>query len=292
MKGKMKWILAAAGLGIVLVFSMLAPLAADVWTDRNTMGQLSYEKVVYETYEIAYYTSFSDKLDAIAGSLSDGASPYTVRLTEGQEALEDEALLQIANEELSTLYQNGLLPQEFELEKWTGREFMELYVLPQSEEDVPLQDICFWNLTAETADGTWLTFCMDSSFYKIYWIAFCLSGDEALQQVAAWETKTEQSEGEALAKGWCSYWGLEDAEIINAEDESASLGAIGNGASVIVDKNLAWQYDAVSVVDADLAWQYDVTSENGHKIGVVYRKNGDFVFLTGMREMMIQFGYN
>jgi hypothetical protein len=291
MKGKMKWILAATGLGILLVFSMLAPLAADAWTDRNTMGQLSYEKVAYETYEIAYYTGFSDKLDAIAASLSDGASPYTVRLTEGQEALADEALLQIANEELSTLYQNGLLPQEFELEKWTGREFMELYVLPQSEEDVPLQDVCFWNLTAETADNVWLNFCMDSSFYKIYVIAFCLSGDEALQQVASWETETEQSEGEALARGWCSYWGMEDAEIVKVED-SATWSMGGNDASVIVDKYQMWQYDATSVMDADIAWQYDVTSGNGHKIGVVYRMNGDFFFLSGMREMMMQFGYN
>jgi hypothetical protein len=132
---------------------------------------------------------------------------------------------------------------------------------------------------------------MDSSFYKIYWIAFCLGGDEALQQVASWETETEQSEGEALAKGWCSYWGMEDAEIVKVEEDSATWSAGGNDASVIVDKYQMWQ-DVVSVMDADIAWQYDVTSGNGHKIGVVYRMNGDFFFLSGMQEMMMQFGYN
>jgi hypothetical protein len=284
MKVKIKWILAVGGFFVILIVSMIAPVAADAWTDRNTVEELSYETVVYEPYEIDSYLTFEDKLDAIAGGLEDG-TPLVITLEERQEALDDETLIQLANEELYALYQNGILPQKYEIAQWEERKLMELYVLPQSEEDVPLQDVFFWTLTG-VVDDTLLTFCMDCSFHKIYYLSFRQEGDNVPRKTQEWEKEVQQSDGKTLAEGWCSYWELDDAVIEDASGEEQSIQETDSY--------------ALSIVDDDQACNYYVQSKNHHEIGLVYRMEdylaygmpGICTLVTGMQGLMMHSGYN
>jgi hypothetical protein len=190
-------------------------------------------------------------------------------LEEGEDALDDEALIQLANKELYALYQNGLLPEKYEVTEWDGRELAELYVVPQNENHEPLMDVCFWNLTA-IVNNVQITICMDNSFYKIY--CFMLWGKNESQETDDWKNGIVQSNGENLAEGWRDYWELPDAEIVNAFDTDSYT---------------------ITIVDMDMVSRYYLTLQNEQKIGLSlsYRMEGNRYVLTGIQGMMMQFGY-
>jgi hypothetical protein len=278
MRQKIKWIFIVGGLGVLLAFSMLAPLAADEWTDRNTLGELAYEKVMYEPYEISYYNTFEDKLDAIVNCVSTGEMVQSIILEEGEEALDDDTLIQLANKELEELYENGLLPQKLSIREWEKRIFLQLYALPQSEGYVPLQDVCFWVLTAEM-DDVWISFAMDSSFYKIYYFSVIAEEEELLPDTREWMERIINDNGRTLAESWCSYWQLEDAAVIDAEQWGS-------------EKSITDIYE-VSSFDADAVSGYNILSKNHYEIDLSYQMQNfaeyetveGYFLITGMSVM-------
>jgi hypothetical protein len=269
MKKQIKWIFLTGGFCVLLAFCVFAPVIADAWTDNLTADEITYELLAYEPYEISYYSTFADKLGAIGEVISDGATPYVIPLEEREDALDDDALIQLANKELYALYQNGLLPEKYEVTEWDGRELAELYVVPQNENHEPLMDVCFWNLTA-IVNNVQITICMDNSFYKIY--CFMLWGENESQETDDWKNKIVQSNGENLAEGWRDYWELPDAEIVNAFDTDSYT---------------------ITIVDMDMVSRYYLTLQNEQKIGLSlsYRMEGNRYVLTGIQGMMMQFGY-
>jgi hypothetical protein len=284
MNHKIKWTILAGCLVLLLLLSLFLPMAADAWTETRTVGELSYEKLEYEPYEVSYYPTFADKLSAIAGSMTNHASSSVITLEEGSEAVDDEMLLQLANKELSLLHENGLLPKTYEVQEWTERKLMELYVLPQSKEETSLPDVCFWYLSA-VQDDVRLTICMDTSFYKIYCFSFQQEETELTLELEEWQGGIGQTDGKTLAEGWYNYWGLETGEIVDAYDEENAA-------------DLPYTY-AVSMVDAGMVNRYYVALEDGNYLELSYRMtdyteyglDGVCQLITGMQGILIQFGY-
>lgn len=234
MKTKIKWILTVAVLLIAFVFAMLAPQAADRWYDRSIMGKLAYESVSYEPYEISYYSSFEDKLDAIAECRAEGEAPYVVLLEEGEEAPDDQALEEIVNEELHALYQSGILAQEITVERILDRLFYEMYVVPLSGGNSMLRDVCYWELIVQTDKG-YISLALDSEFHKIYRI--CIQGgeQELRPEIQLWTDETQSGNGSALAEEWCRYWEFEkpawslDTETDAQTDADTSAATVAGG---------------------------------------------------------------
>jgi hypothetical protein len=281
MNDKIKWLIGIAGVGLLFAFCMFVPLLADAWSDKITAEEISYESLVYEPYEISYYSTFEDKLGAIADGLSDEATPYVINLEEGEDAADDDTLIQLVNTELSGLWQNGLLPEKYEVTALSDRTFSELYVMPQNENSMPLVDICFWTLTAVAGDSQ-LTICMDNSFYKIYCFLLRQAGES--QEVDDWKNAIEKSDGKSLAEGWRTYWGLSDAEIVDAFGEK-------NIASITDGRVLKSRSYVVSIVDADMVSRYDLVLQNEQRLGLSYRMVENRYLVTGIKGFMMQFGY-
>jgi len=266
MKTKIKWILTAGLLVLLLVFALLVPYAADCWYDRKTLGQQAYVEMEYEPYEISYYGSFEDKLDAITACIEAGAVPYAVTLEEGEDAPDDETLAEAANEELQALYQNGILSGKVEVEAFQDRLFYEMYVVPQKDAAVSLQDVCFWTLTAKTHDG-WIAIALDSEFHKIYWITVQSDVQGAQQEVY---------DGMKLAEGWCHYWELEDP-IIDHEDDGTKTNTQSVDGSAGEEGGV---YTILSKQRYRLEISYSLSDFSQ------YGKNGGWYLTTGILSIM------
>jgi hypothetical protein len=147
---------------------------------------------------------------------------------------------------------------------------MELYMLPQSEEYVPLQDICFWKLTTQI-DDVWLAIYMDSSFYKIYGITFL--ADEADETRQAWVDQMLQSDGRTMVEGWCSYWELGDATLTQTWEDERENGMTESYDSSIIEDVLSDDKQKIRVS----YWMQDFSR---------YGMTGGCFYQTGMRVFM------
>ena len=104
MKGRIWTKLVLFFLLAAVVIALFVPEAVGRIYERQTLGEASYEQVSYEPYEIRYYDSFAEKLDAIAGCVFRGEEIYKLQIGERTDNVSDAELMQIVNEELQKIF--------------------------------------------------------------------------------------------------------------------------------------------------------------------------------------------
>lgn len=238
MKSKAKYAVMFLPLILLVTAALLAPRVSSGWYDRQTLGQLSHENMDYEPYEISPYHSFADKMEAIAAGVSGGTSLYKVKLKERRDAPENQELVEIINAELKVLYEKSILPQEWSIQELEERTFYQMYVIPEDNEEVLFQDVCYWYITAETEEGS-VMLTMDSTFYKIYAVRMYYEEEQIPVVTSEWLEKQLMDDFFSLTEEWCSYWELEAAELVSAyKDQSygnvATDGLYGAGEGYII----------------------------------------------------------
>jgi hypothetical protein len=146
-----------------------------------------------------------------------------VSLEEGAGAPDDASLIEIANCELTKLYENGILPEDVRIETLEERKFQQTYLLP---------DLCFWVLTAPYFSGE-VTLCMDSTFYKIYYVTFVTEYADGLDAAQIWWDDITEDQGKSVAEAWYRYWELNDAVLEEAaavdKTDSYAISVYGLG---------------------------------------------------------------
>jgi hypothetical protein len=157
----------------------------------------------------------------MAACVGTGSVSYAVLLSEGEDAPDDQTLLDAATQELLELYENGILPEKITPDTLTDRSFMEVYVLPQGEESATLPDLYFWKLTVPVENGQ-LVLCMDRSFYKIYFLSLETDYVDEATSFQKWIYKTRPDDVKELAQKWCRYWELEDVTLTDTPLENES----------------------------------------------------------------------
>lgn len=290
-------------------FALLAPQVADHWYDRQTMEHLSYETMEFKACEIRPYQSFSDQVNALSRQVTEGIAPYAVQLREREDALSDQEMVEIVNEELKKLYQKKILPREITVNKLENRCFYQLYAMPLDSGGTILEDICYWTLTADTAEGS-MVLSLDSTYHKIYGyrLTVPLNFDDTVSMetaknygnqmtvppevlaspVGPWINEQQEESFLSVAKAWCSYWELSDAGI-HTED-GASLYEKESDKSSSYESAVADDHAAIDV-SLGIVKDYEVVFTDGSSFQVLnrlenpwmyYGKGGDWVIRTGM----------
>ncbi len=192
---------------ILTVGAFLAPKMINNLYDAGTLMQITYMDLDLSTYAVAY-TSFPEKIEAIARAKAAGERLSVLSAEETDEKLSDEELAEITNGEMEEL-KNSLVMLFWE-EWWSGlseenlvsREKNTLYAQPGGTQDgasgAEMAPVQFWTLTFELTEdqkaiqteeyrtkleesdvsmATWPPFafaseklivCLDADFYKIY----------------------------------------------------------------------------------------------------------------------------
>lgn len=197
---------------ILTVGAFLAPKVINSLYDARTLMQITYTDLDLSTYAVAY-TSFQEKLMALARAKTAGDRLVVLPAEETDEKIGDEELVQLVDQEIAGGGMNALF-----IEEWWGqltdenlvsREKATVYAqanLQDNSTGAEMAPIQFWILSFEITDeqkkyrmyeyekmakgekvaiaesdpGTYgtdrLIVCLDAEFYKIY--AMATTGDE------------------------------------------------------------------------------------------------------------------
>ncbi len=277
MRNKVTYMVTLLLLGAFSVLALLAPQVADRWYDGQTLGLLSYEKMEFEPCEITPYHSFPDQMNALAGQVTEGVAPYAVQLREREDALDDEEMVQIANEELEKLYQAEILPRKITIEKLAYRYFYQLYAMPVQTGDAVLQNVCYWTLIADI-DGGSIALTLDSTYHKIYGFNMAVTTplEKVTPSIEPWLEKQKKDDFCSMAQAWCRYWELADADISErySNDNVASTDIVYGG----------------------ISGEYRVVFSDGSSFSILnrlenpmmyYAKKGNWTFQTGMGTLLM-----
>lgn len=199
-----------------IVTADLVPEQIAAWYDEKTLGTVDYTKITYEPYQISYYDSFAEKLDAISRM---GGQIYMLDLGERKDISKDEELVSAVNRELEQIYQKGIMPKPLEVTSILKRSFRELCPVVNTTEDEVIQNAYIWDLRCEL-EGGWLQIKLDSEYQKIYSVLFTTEKQDNLQ---TWDAETEKLDGwlamfmydeksEDCVQGWIDYWELDHVE--------------------------------------------------------------------------------
>lgn len=198
---------------ILTVGAFLAPKMINNLYDAGTLMQITYVDMDLSTYAVAY-TSFQEKLMAIARAKTAGDRLVALTAEETDEKISDEELVRFVNQEMEEKRGDVLLNEDWwsrlSGENLVSREKVTVYAQTQmsSQDDAAgaeMAPIQFWILSFEVTDDqkTYrkyeyeemmkeekvqivgdspeyvtdrLIVCLDAEFYKIY--AMATAGDE------------------------------------------------------------------------------------------------------------------
>ena len=248
MKGRIWTKLVLFFLLAAVVIALFVPEAVGRIYERQTLGEASYEQVSYEPYEIRYYDSFAEKLDAIAGCVFRGEEIYKLQIGERTDNVSDAELMQIVNEELQKMYDDLLLPQKVSIHSISQRSFMELYTLSdaafmEEADGDQLRNIYLWKLDCFTDDGT-ISVQIDSEFHKIYAVTLYVAYEDVQEQWDSWSEQCLVGEHEEFVKGWILYWELEDVQwrsVNHMISDANSAGVVDLATSDSGEGSVSWK---------------------------------------------------
>lgn len=205
-------VLLAAGVSAAL----FVPRAVRDWYEEQALGQVEYGVMSYEPYDIRYYESFEEKLDAIAKRRRQGVQTYSMEIGERTDNFSDADLIEIANNELDRMFDAGLFPERLKIRSLLGRSFQEIYEIVnrdlEDETTENLRNVYFWRLECVTDYGT-LMFDMDSEYHKIYSFAMHQEPHDGFDESwDKWCLSYMRLDGQAVAQSWIDYWELADAK--------------------------------------------------------------------------------
>lgn len=210
------------GTGAVFLFlalcvsaALYVPKTVEEWYEEQIFGQPAFADMPCEPYEIRYYDSFEEKLEAIAERKTAGTQTFSLEVAERTKNVTDEELVQSAKEEIFRLYQAGLLPEEIGIHRLSSRTYCELYAITDGREGEGeadrLGNIGLWELEFVTDHGS-LQMRLDREFRKIY--SFAVYAEPYKQTERGrwddWYKQYAACDSAAIAQAWAEYWELSD----------------------------------------------------------------------------------
>ncbi len=232
---------------ILTVGAFLAPKLINNLYDAGTLMQITYMDMDLSTYAVAY-TSFQEKIMAIARAKTAGDKLVALPAEEADEKVGDEELIQLVNQEMESRVRDTLFSEDWwwQLtgENLISREKVTAYAQTQmnaqdtaaGREMAPIQ---FWILSFQITDEQMiyrryeyeemvktqkiqnvdsslsryatdrLIVCLDAEFYKIYAIAMAGDG-QRITDMYGWDL------AELFAANGNKYWS--DIEVENNID--------------------------------------------------------------------------
>lgn len=207
---------------ILTVGAFLAPKVINNLYDAGTLMQITYVDMDLSTYAVAY-TSFQEKLMALARAETAGDKLVALPVEETDEKIDDGELVQIVNQEMAGGVQNAWFSEDWweqlTEENLVSREKATVYAQTNSQDNAAgaeMAPIQFWILSFELTDeqkkyrmyeyekiakgekaeiiesaaGAYATdrliVCLDAEFYKIY--AMAVAGEELrIMDVYGWD---------------------------------------------------------------------------------------------------------
>lgn len=213
-KGYIRTGIALLVLGACVAAALLVPEVVSGWYEKQSIGQTIYENVFYEPYEIRYYDSFEEKLDAIAAGSSDYSQIYTLQINERTKNITNEELVDFVNAEFADMYAAGLLPEETQVSSISRRAFYEVYTIvdrmDEGKQATALQNIYFWRLECET-ENFQIIVRMDSEYHKIYTYMFYEESEYGIPaEWEDWHMPYMIPDVKTIERQWRTYWELPD----------------------------------------------------------------------------------
>lgn len=210
--GYVRTALALLLVAALLLLALSVPDVVNRWYDNHQLGQVEYVDMTYEPYEIVYYHSFEEELNAISKCLERGIELRKLTIEEGDDALGDAELLTIVNQELGELLEFGLFYEGGMATAILRRELNELYPVGNCSEVYP-QNVFCWRLTLSLSDGSTLILDVERDYRKVC-SGVCIR--ESLwdrDNVREWIDNLFIMDNGKNREGhtalWCLYWGME-----------------------------------------------------------------------------------
>ncbi len=202
--GYVRTALALLLVAALLFLALSVPDVVNRWYDNHQLGQVEYVDMAYEPYEIVYYHSFEEELDAISKCLERGIELRKLTIEEGDDALGDAELLAIVNKELGELCEHGLFSEDTTAAAIRRRGLNEWYPVGNCRDIYP-QNVFFWQLILSLSDGGVLVLNVDRDYHKVYsgvWVTESLWSEEHALEFLYSIYKKEHAEL------WRQYWGV------------------------------------------------------------------------------------
>lgn len=257
--------------GLLLLGLLVLAFGVPAWVnaiyDSRMLGKMNSRRVQVEIYQPSY-NHFPEKLHSMVGE--GGRSAEQVRVLEDEMAISNEALTELAQQEVQTLINEGLgmqlqlLPENLMLRKLStilyrdygsdetmlsGVRMYKLVYRLSVEEDIGEPEEDKWTTVQENvAEGltdaavsyatNQLTLYMDEEYHKLY--GFYLETDDAERMGLTLEK--ELTWGEVL-----EYWGVEAYYDVYLENESYNVWKEKDIVGEVTYDNLVFAEDGNSL---------------------------------------------
>lgn len=156
-------------LGICVLFSvaMLGPKYFNLYRDNRILNKTEYINVNTDMYEVSY-TSFTDKLNAIARCMEEGKEIRAVKINDTGFNIDNQTINKIVKKEFKSLYKSGGLLKKIKLH---AKEISscETYTLYTVDPKDGIKGIVYRKVVYKTKKGD-IVVCFDEEYHKIYGI--------------------------------------------------------------------------------------------------------------------------
>ncbi len=190
--------------------AVVVPEKTAAWYDAQTLGAVEYADMEYQPYQISYFDSFDEKVEAVAACQAGEGRIYALELGEHADIITDKKLQELVNAQLKDLYQAGVLPEQLQAESVIWRSYLEYCLVMENNSGESRRNIYVWNIGCDVEGGT-LTLQMDSEYHRIY--SFTLSTKEkgTLSASGDWLKFLTKGMNKMIPDAWMDYWELKDA---------------------------------------------------------------------------------
>lgn len=153
--------------GIVLYAAFAFPKYYCRFNDSKTLNKLNYMDISVSTYETAY-SSFAEKIHALARITSDGKSLQAVQINDAEMETSKKELTDIVNEEFINLYKYNVLPQKTKVSE-KRNSLSQRYTIYEAGKKSNFKGISYWKLVYSSSKKT-VTVYLDEEYHKIYYM--------------------------------------------------------------------------------------------------------------------------
>lgn len=154
-------------LGICALFSaaMICPKYFNLYRDSRILNKTEYINVNTDMYEVSY-TSFTDKLNAIARCMEEGKEIRAVKINDTGFSIDNQTINKIVKKEFNSLYKSGGLLKKIKLyaKKISSCETYTLYTVDTKD---GIKGIVYRKVVYKTKKGDIVVY-FDEEYHKIY----------------------------------------------------------------------------------------------------------------------------
>ena len=159
---------------ICILFStaMIFPKYFNLYRDSKILNKTEYINVNNDMYEVSY-TSFTDKLNAIAKCRVFGIEIHSVKINDTGFSVDNKSINKIVKKEFNSLYQSGALYKKIKLNA-SKISSCETFTLYTSDTKNGIKGIVYRKIVYKKKAGD-ITVYFDEEYHKIYEIILPLS---------------------------------------------------------------------------------------------------------------------